>query len=151
MAMGVMAIPRFKGLFRSAAEVNVDKDDLGRYSGFVFRQIYDMLIRAQATAEANLRDVIEPWDLPIPKGLQERMHEFEKLDRELQLEPFLTDLAARPQLDVAISDATQERLPLVAGGLSVALARSFKFVDPKLVNPSSQHWERAFRLFELLM
>jgi len=151
MAMGVMAISRFERFFRSAGDVDVDKDDLKRYSDFVFQRVYDLLVRAQATARANVRDVIEPWDLPIPKGLQERIHEFERLDDELQLEPFLADLAARPQLDVAIGDETLERLPSVAGGASVALARCFKIIDPKTANPSSAHWERAFRLFDLLM
>jgi uncharacterized protein DUF1931 len=151
MAMGLMAIPRYERFFRLAAEIDVDKDDLKRFDGFVFQQIYDMLIMAQATAKANLRDVIEPWDLPITKGLQERVHEFEKLDQDIELEPFLGDLAARPQLDVALGEETQERIPAVAGGLAVALARSFKIIDPKVVNPSSEHWERAFRLFKLLM
>jgi hypothetical protein len=151
MAMGVMAISRFERFFRLAGDVDVDKDDLKRYSDFVFQRVYDLLVRAKATARANGRDVIEPWDLPIPKGLQERIHEFERLDEELELEPFLADLAARPQLDIALGDETVERLPALAGGASVALARSFKVVDPKTANPSSAHWERAFRLFELLM
>jgi hypothetical protein len=151
MAMGVMARPRFQRLFRSVAEVDVDKDDLKRFNGFVFDQIYDLLIRAQATAKANLRDVIEPWDLPIPKGLQERIHEFEQLDHEIEVEPFLENLVARPQLDVSIGDDTKDRLPYVAGGVSVALARSLKIIDPKLTNPSTEHWDRTFALFELLM
>jgi hypothetical protein len=46
---------------------------------------------------------------------------------------------------------TESRLPRVAGGLSVAVARSLKIIDPDLRNPSSRHWERAFRLFDLLM
>jgi hypothetical protein len=87
MAMGVMGIPRFERFFRSAAELDVDKDDLKRFSDFVFEQMYDMLIRAQANAKANLRDVIEPSDLPITRGLQERIHEFEKLDQDIELEP----------------------------------------------------------------
>ncbi len=149
--MSVMAIPRFERFFRVAAGLDVDKEDLKRYSDFVFQEIYDMLVRAQANAKANIRDVIEPWDLPITKGLQERIHEFEKLDQELQLEPFLADHAARPQLDVAIGEETQQRLPSIAGGASVALAKSFKIIEPGLANPSSQEWERAFRLFELLM
>jgi hypothetical protein len=33
----------------------------------------------------------------------------------------------------------------------VALARSFKIIDTKLVNPQSVHWERAYRLFDLLL
>lgn len=151
MAMGVMGIPRFERFFRAAAEVDVDKDDLKRFSEFVFEQIYDMLIRAQANAKANIRDVIEPWDLPITKGLQERVHEFEQLDQDIELEPFLDHFAAQPQLDVSISDETAQRIPTLAGGLSVALARSFKIIDPKLVNPSSGDWERVFRLFDLLM
>jgi hypothetical protein len=57
----------------------------------------------------------------------------------------------RPQLDLAMSDDTERRLPGVAGGLSVALARSFKLVAPKLKNPATTHWERAFRLFDLVM
>ena len=102
--------------------------------------MYDMLIRAQANAKANIRDVIEPWDLPITKGLQERVHEFEQLDQDIELEPFLAHFAAQPQLDVRSVTKRQRQIPMVAGGLSVALARSFKIIDPKLVNPSSGDW-----------
>jgi hypothetical protein len=31
------------------------------------------------------------------------------------------------------------------------LARSFRIVDPRLTNPSSEHWDRAFELFRLLI
>jgi hypothetical protein len=41
-------------------------------SDFVQRTAYDLLLRSQAAAKFNLRDVIEFWDLPIAKGLQER-------------------------------------------------------------------------------
>ena len=146
-----MGVPRFQRFFREAAALDVDKEDLRRLSSFLFDRIYDLLIRAQAIAAANGRDVIEPQDLPIPKGLQERIHEFERLDEDVDLDPFLADLAARPQLDLAIVDETVEKLPKVAGAFSLALARAFKLFDPKVANPSSEHWERAFRLFELLM
>jgi hypothetical protein len=39
----------------------------------------------------------------------------------------------------------------VFGGLSVGLARSFKVIDPSLVNPRTEHWDRAFELFRPLM
>ncbi|MGZ5175508.1 MAG: DUF1931 family protein [Burkholderiales bacterium] len=70
-----MSIPRFERFFRLAASLDVDKADLNRYDEFVNHEIYDLLLRAQATAKANARDII-PQDLPITKGLQERMHEF---------------------------------------------------------------------------
>jgi hypothetical protein len=151
MAMGVTAIPKYERFFRAAAEVDVDKDDLKRFSGFVFERTIDLLIRGQANAKANLRDTIEFWDLPITKGLQERIHEFEHLDRDIGLEPFLAELVAHPQLDLALSEDADARLPSVAGGLSVALGRSFRIVDPKLRNPSSENWGRAFALFDLLL
>ena len=37
-----------------------------------------------------------------------------------------------------------------AGGLTVALARAFKILDPKVKNPQSVHWERAMAIFDLL-
>ena len=109
MAMGVMGIPRFERFFRAAADVDVDKDDLKRYSDFVHDRLYDLLMLAEANAKANGRDVIEPWDLPITKGLQECSHEFEKLEQDIELEPFLAHLAAQPQLDLAISDETTQQ------------------------------------------
>jgi hypothetical protein len=120
-------------------------------SGFVFERTVDLLIRGQANAKANVRDTIEYWDLPITKGLQERIHEFEHLDRDIGLETFLAELVARPQLDVTLSDETEARLPSVAGGLCTALACSFKVIDPKLANPSSEQWQRTFALFDLLL
>jgi exopolyphosphatase/pppGpp-phosphohydrolase len=36
-------------------------------------------------------------------------------------------------------------------GRKIALARSFKIIDPGLKNPDTEHWERAFRLFDLLI
>ena len=96
--MAVTAIARFERFFRSAAGLDVDKSDLRRYSDFVNDKLYDLLLRAQAAAKANGRDVIEPHDLPITKGLQERIHEFRTLDEEIELQPNLDHLAARPPL-----------------------------------------------------
>lgn len=149
--MPVMAVPKFERFFRAAAGLDVDKDDLKRYSDFIHEKIHDLLVRGEANAKANLRDVIEPWDLPITKGLQERIREFEKLDEDIELEPILERLATRPQLSAELSQDTTAELPAIAGGLSVALARSFTIIDTTLVNPATEHWERAIRLFDLLL
>jgi hypothetical protein len=102
-------------------------------------------------AKANGRDVIEPGDLPITKGLQERMHEFLKMDDDLEVVPLLEQLLSRPSLGIAISEETEARLPAVAGGLSVALAQAFKIIDPRVKNPGSAEWDQVFRMFELLL
>jgi hypothetical protein len=149
--MRVMSIPIFERFFRLAAGLDVDKADLKRYSEFVNRKIYDLLLRGQAAAKANGRDIIEPFDLPITKGLQESIHEFRSLDAEMELQTILDDLLARPPLDLAYNVETEARFPEIAGGLSVALARSFKIIDPNVKNPQSEQWERSFRLFDLLL
>jgi Domain of unknown function (DUF1931) len=79
--MPIMGVAKFERFFRVAAGLDVDKADLRRYSDFVNHKIYDLLLRGQAAAKANGRDIIETFDLPITKGLQERIHEFRKLGK----------------------------------------------------------------------
>ena len=114
-------------------------------------KIYDLLLRAQAAAKANGRDVIEPHDLPITKGLQERIHEFRRIDEQIELQPILDHLAALPPLDLAYSTETEARLAAIAGGISLALAHTFKVIDPDLPNPQTQHWECVLCIFDLLL
>jgi hypothetical protein len=149
--MPVMAVSKFERFFRLAASLDVDKSDIKRYSDFVHQKIYDLLLMGVATAKANERDVIRPWDLPITKGLQENIHAFRKLDAETGLEDVLERLAAWPPLELALADETTVRLPQIAGGLSLCLAQAFTIVDPNVKNPQSVQWERVFRLFNLLL
>src|SRR5690242_8366250 len=123
--MPVTGVAKFERFFRVAASLDVDKNDLKRYQDFVYQKLYDLLLLGQASAKANHRDVLEPWDLPITKGLQERIHEFRDIDAEIELAPILDNLAARPPLDVALSEDAQARLVPVVGGVSLALARTF--------------------------
>jgi hypothetical protein len=146
-----MGFRKFERLFRAAAEVRVDRDDIKSYLDFVQDVIYDLLITAQATAKANSRDVIVPADLPVTKGLQECVHEFERIDEEIELRPLLDNLAARPPLDMDLSAEAEARLPLLYGGITVALAKMFKIVDAELQAVHRREWERAFRLFRLLI
>jgi hypothetical protein len=149
--MPVMGFTRFERFFRAAGGVTVDRDDITRYLDFVDNAIYDLLLMGQATAKANARDIIEPRDLPVTKGLQESTHVFGRLDEEIELGPILESLAARPPLDYALSEATQARLPELFGGISVALARTFKLLDAEIKAVHSAEWERTFSLFRLLI
>lgn len=149
--MVVMAVPRFEHFFRSAAGLDVDKDDLRRYGDFVNDKLYDLLVIGEAHAKANRRDIIEPWDLPISKGLQESIHRFRRLDEDIELKPILEQLAALPPLDLSLGEETVGRLPEIVGGLSMALAQAFKIVEPDVKNPATEQWERTIRVFDLLL
>jgi hypothetical protein len=147
----VMGVAKFERLFRAAARLDVDKQDLRRYSDFINLKVYDLLLRGEAAAKANGRDIVQPFDLPITKGLQESIHAFRELDEQIELKPILNQITALPPLDLAVSAETEARLPTIVGGLSVALARSFKIIDPDLKNPQTVHWERCFQIFDLLL
>jgi hypothetical protein len=144
-------IPELKRFFRSVAGVDVDKDDLKRFRAFIDEELDSIAIAGRNSARWNGRDVIEPQDLPITKGLQERMREFDELDEAAEIRELLRHTVRRPPDDVTFGEETEDVLGEVFGGIGVALARSFRIVDPHLTNPSSEHWDRAFGLFRLLL
>jgi uncharacterized protein DUF1931 len=124
--MALMGIDKFERFFRVAAGLDVDKSDLKRYSDFVNGKIYDLLLRGQAAAKANGRVIIEPFDPPITKGLQESIHEFRNINEQIELKPILDLLAALPPLDLIYSSETEERLPEIAGGISRPLLQDHR-------------------------
>ncbi|MGH3629562.1 MAG: DUF1931 family protein [Sciscionella sp.] len=145
------AIPVFERFFRTVASLNIDKQDIRRYREFVDLMIDDIALTGRNSAKWNGRDVIAPSDLPITKGLQERIREFDMVEVAEDIRDLLRQYLRRPPADVTFSEETEELLPELFGGLSIALARSFRMIDPELVNPSTKHWLRAFDLFRLTL
>lgn len=148
--MVVHGVTHFERLFRQAASLDIDKADVRRLSDFVDRKLHDMLVVGVARAKANGRDGIEPWDLPVTKGLQERLHEFRRYGVDVGLQPVLENLAKLPPLELAYSAELEAQLPELVGALTVAIAKTFKVLAPDLKNPQSEDWERLEQLFELL-
>ena len=149
--MPVMGFVKFERFFRAAGSVNVNRDDIKRYLDFVNDAIYDLLLMGQATAKANARDIIEPWDTPDHQGTagkHPRVREHRRGDRA-QAHP--RPAGRPPPLDAALSEDTQARLPLIFGGISVALARTFQLVNAELKAVHNREWERAFSIFRLLI
>jgi hypothetical protein len=149
--MVIAGVATFERFFREAADLDVDKNDLKRYGDFIRHKVADLLLIAQARAKADDRDRIERRDLPVTKGLQETIHAFRRLDATGDLARFVGEFAVRPQLDLGVTDEVDEALPEVAGGLSLALGRTFRIVDPHSRHPATDAWERAFRIFDLLL
>jgi Domain of unknown function (DUF1931) len=147
----VAGIPEVQRFFRAAGDVDVDKDDVKRYREFVDEKVDDLAIAGRDAARWNGRDVIAPQDLPITKGLQEQMRVFGRLEEAGELRRLLRDSLSRSPDDVTFGEETEDVLVEVFGGISLALARSFRIVDPQVRNPSTEHWDRAFDLFRLLL
>jgi hypothetical protein len=144
-------IPELKRFFRAAGNIDVDKADLRRFREFVDERVDGLAVAGRDTARWNGRDVIAPQDLPITAGLQEQIRAFGKLEEADDLRQVLRETVRRPPSDVTFGEDTEDVLVEVFGGISVALARSFRLLDGQVTNPSSQHWDRAFELFRLLV
>ncbi|MHA6795478.1 DUF1931 family protein [Pseudonocardia bannensis] len=147
--MAVSGTAQFERFFRSVAGIDVDKEDLRRFHEFIDEKVDDMALAGSITAKWNGRDVVQPPDLPITKGVQERIREFDRLEEAEEILPLLRQMSRRPP-DVTFADETEERLVHLYGGLSVGLARTFRVIDPEMGNPSTEDWDRAFQLFRLL-
>jgi len=144
-------VPRVQGLFRQVGAVDIDKSDVKRYQDFVNENVFDLLLAAAVTARSDGRDVVRPTDLPLTTGMQENIQRFREVDGGLNLRPLLADLITVPTLDVALDEETESRLPELVGGLSVALARTFRVVEPELKNPDTEAWDRAREIFHILV
>ncbi len=143
-------IPVFERFFRSVANIKIDKNDLRRFREFIDEQIDGIAIAGRNSAKWNGRDVIVAQDLPITKGVQERMREFDKLEEAEEIRELLRQVVRQPPGDVTFAEDTEELLPELFGGLGIALARSFRVVDPTVSNPSTEHWNRVFTIFRLV-
>lgn len=131
----LMKIAEFERLFRLAAGLDVDKDDLKRLSDFLRDKLHDLLVAAERNAKYNGRDLVLEPDLPLTKGLQETLRAFREMDVALELKPVLDALAGLPPLDLEVSEDVRHLLPDLAGALVVAYARVLKELEPGLKNP----------------
>ena len=63
--MAVATIHWLEQLFRGAAGLDLDKTDFDPLEDFVRRKVVDLVVRGEANAKANDRDLVQPWALPI--------------------------------------------------------------------------------------
>jgi hypothetical protein len=145
-------VARLERFFSAAAGLEVDSEDLARFGEFVGQRIDDLLLVARGTARANNRDIIAPQDLPISRGLQDCIRAFREIELgEAHLLPILERILARPPRGIEFTEEVRDRLVLIVGGLSVALARAPQILEPGLTAPRTMDWERVFRLFNLVV
>jgi Domain of unknown function (DUF1931) len=147
----VTTVTKFTRFFRAVAGLDVDKQDLKRYGEFINHKVHDLLLCGEKSARMNGRDIIRPFDLPITKGLRQCMCAFDEVDQKVELAPVLDHLTARPLLTLDYSEEMEHELARVAGGLSVAVARTFKVTAPNKKNPRTEDWKCAIEIFDLLL
>ncbi len=149
--MSVIGISKFEAFFRKAGSMDIDKSDVKRIYDFTNEAIYRLLVVGMKNASLNGRDVLWYTDLPITEGLEKQIQEFRDLNEELDLAGILEAITHYPPLKYEIGEDVEQELPNIAGGILIALIKTFKTIEPKLKNPQTSHWERAKAIFETLL
>ena len=149
--MSLIGVSKFEAFFRKAGSLDIDKSDVRRIYDFTNEVIYRLLTVGMKNASLNNRDVLWYTDLPITEGLEAQIQEFRELDEELDLDGILEAITKMPPLKLAIGEDIEQELPNIAGGLLMALIKTFKTMDPHLKNPQTTHWEKAKAIFETLL
>jgi hypothetical protein len=146
----IIGFSKFEALFRKAASLDIDKSDLKRFIVLINEKISDLFIIANAAAKANERVIIQLYDLPITKGIQEDINEFKKYDDYLELTPVLEKVVTMPQLNITYSEEVEKIVIELVWALSVISAKILKVINPNLKNPTSEDWEKVRNLFDIL-
>lgn len=144
-------VTQYEKFFRAAASLDIDKSDIRRIDDLMNRKLRDVLIMARRAAKMNGRDIIREADLPITKGIEERMQHFDKLDIELHVSEILARQAELPPLGMELDAEVEAQLPRLLGALIIAVAELCHVVDPHVKNPSSKHFDGAEKALDILL
>ncbi len=147
----IMGVKQLQNLFKLAAGLHIDKSDAKRTSDFINVKLRDLLILGQTNASANGRDIIELHDIPLTNGFRKAMQEFSEMDERLSVSEILEQQAKLPPLKMALSAELEEKLPELAGAITVSLAKVFKVVNPEVKNPGGEEWEQVEQIYEILL
>ncbi len=149
--MKIAGIKKFEKLFRKAGSMDVDKNDIVRLNEFINKAIYRLLETGMKRAKENGRDVVWYSDMPLTQGLESNIEAFRTYDEELDLSEILDTIAGLPPLPLAIGEGIERQLPDIAGGITIALIKSMKIINPKVKNPQTEEWNRVTEVFETLL
>ncbi len=147
----VMGVAKVEALFRRSAGLDIDeKNKIVLCLDIVESKLHDLLLVGEEKALSNGREEMLVHDLPITKGLRKTIKEFEALNEEIPVEDVAKFVASLPPLKVAYSEELREKLPKVAGGLMVALAKMTKLFSAER-RPSVDEIEKARRALNLTL
>ncbi len=148
--MAVVGFHRLQELFRKAAGLDIAKGHAKEITDIVEQKLYDLLVVAQGSAKYNDRDVIWLSDVPLTKGMQNSMQEFKKLEEEVELKDILDRLATHPPI-LELEVELENKLPEIAGALTIILAKIIKEIEPESKTVSHEAIQRAQKILDFTM
>ena len=128
--MAVVGFTKLQEIFRKGASLDIAKGHAKDITDIVDQKIYDLLVAGERNAKYNNRDVIWVSDIPITNGLEKTIDLFKKLEEEIEVKDVVETMAHYPATMVLEAEL-EKRLPEIAGGVLLTLAKIMKVVDHK--------------------
>ncbi len=126
--MAVVGFTKLQAIFRKGASLDIAKGHAKDITDIVDKKVYDLLVAGERNAKYNGRDVIWYSDLPITNGLEKTIDEFKKLEEEVDAKDVAETMAHYPAT-IALEVELENRLPEIAGGLLLSVAKTMRVID----------------------
>jgi len=151
----IVGYTRLESLYRRFLGLDLDKSKAEMIIEVSSKKLEDLFRVGLERAYIRGSDVVEYYDLPITKGLQETIEwyrrEREKLnDPRLELGPIVDYLAGRI-MGLVIGETVRENLQDLTAAILLLIGLVIKLVDPGTRKPSKEAIERASRILDLTL
>lgn len=151
----IVGYSRLEGLYRMFLGLDLDKSKAELIIELSSKKLEDLFRVGLERAYIRGSDVVEYYDLPITKGLQETIEwyrrERERLqDPRLELGPIVDYLVSRVK-GLAIGETVRDNLQDLTAAVLLLIGMVIKLVDPGTRKPSKEAIERAARILDLTL
>jgi Domain of unknown function (DUF1931) len=114
---------RLEEFLSRSAGLDIDKSDMERLIDLMGRRMSDLLMIAVRNANYNNRDIVMEPDLPLTKGLLERLGDFRRHETSLDLRPVLEPLAVHPPPHGQATSVRSYKTPGCSTAISTCIPR----------------------------
>ncbi len=151
----IVGYSRLESLYRTFLSMDLDKSKAELVIDVSSKKLEDLFRVGLERAYIRGSDVVEYYDLPITRGLQETIEwyrrERERLnDPRLDLGPIVDYLAGRVK-GLVIGETIRDNLQDLTAAVLLLVGRVIKLVDPGTRKPSKEAIERAARILDLTL
>ncbi len=151
----IVGYSRLESLYRAFLGLDLDKSKAEMIIDVSSKKLEDLFRVGMERAYVRGSDVVEYYDLPITKGLQETIkwyrREREKHnDPRLELGPIVDYLMDRVK-GLVIGETVRDNLQDLTAAVLLLIGRVIKYVDPGTRKPSKEAIERAARILDLTL
>jgi hypothetical protein len=146
----IVSFKKLEAIFQKGAGLNLEKGQGEQILRIVEEKFHNLLKIGAERCHKNERYIITQFDLPITKGFEDSLRQFQLLKEEIELKNVLEFLKKIPPLRHPVSPKLEARLPDYIGAIILIFAKVLKEVGAER-KPSSRDIQRGKRILDLTL